>query len=80
MRGWDLVISRVSSSSCILWHRELVTGQKEARPVPDGREGVCSVLSQKSLAEVLVREGLSLLWPHTIRAEVTQKGTRHVLK
>lgn len=57
-----------------------MTGQKEARPVPDGREGVCSVLSQKSLAEVLVREGLSLLWPYTIRAEVTQKGTRHVLK
>lgn len=56
-----------------------MTGQEDARPVPDGLEGVCSVLSRKSLVEVL-REGLSLLWPHNIRAEVTQKGKRHVLK
>lgn len=27
-----------------------------------------------------IREGLPLLCPHTIRAEVTQKQARHVLK
>lgn len=35
------MVSRVSSGSCASWRQELVTGQKEARPVPDGLKGVC---------------------------------------